>query len=35
MSPAAVEIGKLYDASPTEVQEGVAQILRATTRKRR
>lgn len=35
MSPAAVEIGRMYDAAPSEVQEGVAQILRATARKRR
>jgi transcriptional regulator with XRE-family HTH domain len=35
MSPAAVEIGRMYDAAPSEVQEGLAQILRATSRKRR
>lgn len=35
LSPAASEIGRLYDAAPTDIQEGVALILRASARRRR
>lgn len=35
MSPAAVEVGRLYDAAPAEIQSGVEIILRAAARKRR
>ena len=35
LSPAGVEVGKLYDAAPAEVQDGVAKILRATARRRK
>lgn len=35
LSPAATEVGRLYDGAPADVQDGIAKILRATARKRR
>jgi transcriptional regulator with XRE-family HTH domain len=32
-SPAAMDVARLYDASPEEVQKGVMSILRATARR--
>ena len=35
LSPAAAEAGRLFDASPPDVQEAVLKILHAVTKKRR
>ncbi|MBK9129431.1 MAG: helix-turn-helix transcriptional regulator [Phycisphaerales bacterium] len=35
LSPRALEAARLFESVPGEVQEGVLQVLRATTRRRR
>jgi transcriptional regulator with XRE-family HTH domain len=35
LSPSGHEAGRLFDGAPTEVQEGILRILRATGRRRR
>jgi transcriptional regulator with XRE-family HTH domain len=35
LSPAGYEAGRLFDAAPEEIRDGVLRILRATSRRRR